>query len=332
MPTSTRPQRRRLGALLVLALTLALLGTAGCGRPAAVDPPDRLGAPPETGFLVADLWDDGEAEVASYRVRERRYGSLRAGHATLITVKERFDADLLVKADGPRHERTLDAIKLNHVRTTPTGVYTYRQMASVFLARATGSPLKLATGSQEWCGLTAKRLVIRGAEAALETHSYFGSEGDRAYRLRVDERTVLADALPVWVRTLDLTRPGERTIRLVPEQLSSHAERPEVEEATVEVGEPTAIDVPAGPRRAVPVAVRGVGEETFWLDEAFPHVVVRWDRADGGEYALEWVKRAQYWALNADEDLGVLDPRRAARPATDLARESGEVVEGSPAR
>lgn len=271
----------------------------------------------ERAPFEAALWNDGNAEVASYTVVERRYGTLRQGRATLILVKETFDADRLVKADGPRPpERTVEVMKLNHVLTTPTGVYTYRQMASVFLEREDARPLKLVTSSQEWCGITSKRMEVRGASPTLHTASYFGAEGDRAFSVPLDERTVLHDALPMWLRTLALDREGTREVRLVPPQLSNHARPPEVAPATIAVGAPAPVEVPAGTFEAVPVTVEHAGgTDVFHLRAEAPHTLVRWDRADGGRYALEWVRRAPYWEMNAADQVGALGPD----PEADLA-------------
>lgn len=283
----------------------ALLLATSCSEPTR----GVAGAAGERPVFRDALWDDGEAEIASYRVVERRYGTLREGHATLIVVKESFDAAALVKADGPvAPEHPLEVMKLNHVLTTPTGVYTYRQMASVFVRRDDARPVKLVTSSQEWCGITSKRMEVRGPRATLHGSSYFGAEGDRAYPVVLDEDTVLFDALPMWLRTLELSRPGTREVRLVPAQLSHRVTPVEVAPATIEVGAPGSVEVPAGTFEAVPVTVEhAAGTEVFHLQAEAPHTLVRWARSDGGEYALEWVRRAPYWELHDPEHLGLFE-------------------------
>lgn len=290
--------------LSTAALALALLS---CEAPADLGP---AGAAAESDTFRQPLWDDGNAEVASYAIQEPRYGTMRAGWATLIVVKETFDADALVKADGPvPPANTLEVLKLNHVRTTPTGVYTYRQMASVFVRRDSLRPVKLVTSSQEWCGITHTRMEVRSARPTLRSSSYFGSEGDRAHPVDLGEDVVLEDALPVWLRGLDLTRTGARSVRLVPAQLSSHTAPPTTVDATVEVGAPTAVEVPAGSFEAIPVTVtRGEDRDVFHFDAAAPHTLVRWDRADGGFYRLARVERAPYWRMNGEEHVGALGP------------------------
>lgn len=306
--------------LLATALALGsapLLG--GCDavdvltRPDAPGPPRfEAGMAAETDALADPLWDDEKAEVAGYVTREARYGTLRDGEATLLTVKETFDAERLVKADAPEPPRhTVTVMKLNTVVTVPTGVYTYRQMASTFLTRAEARPVKLAVSSQEWCGTTSKLLEVRGDEASLRAFSYFGAEAERAWRVPLDRDTILADSLPLWLRTLDLERPGERRVRIVDEQLSNRARPPRARSATITVGTPESITVPADTFDTIPVAVtRGDRKDTFWLRRERPHTLIRWDRADGGSYRLRYVTRAPYWDMNGVEDVGRLDPRR----------------------
>lgn len=280
---------------------------------AACDPPTAPaiggGMAGEHALFEDALWDDGNAEVASYRAIERRYGTLREGTAALILVKETFDADQLVKDDGPtRAGERIEVVKLNHVLEIPTGVYTYRQMASVFLARGDARPIKLVTSSQEWCGITSKRLVIRAGEASLHTSSYFGDEGERSFDVPIDDRTVLFDSLPAWVRTLDLSRRGARRVRLVSQQLGNRAPPPEVSSARVSIGRPQPIAVPAGRFEAIPVTVAHEGgREVFHLHPDAPHTIVRWDRSDGGAYELIRVRRARYWELHDIDDVGALD-------------------------
>jgi hypothetical protein len=294
----------KMRAALLLAASVPL--AFSCAEP---PPSGPAGAAGERPLFSDALWDDGNAEVAGYEVVERRYGALRPGWATLIVVKETFDADALVKADGPPPDRALEVIKLNHVLTTPTGVYTYRQMASVFLDRGEARPVKIVTSSQEWCGITTAHMAVRSPAATLHTSSYFGAEGERAFPLALGEDVVLFDALPVWLRTLDLLHPGERRIRLVPQILSNRMRAPSPAPATVLVGAPASVEVPAGEYEAIPVTVMaGDRVDVFHFDAETPHTLLRWERADGGSYALAWVRRAPYWSMHDVDQVGELGP------------------------
>jgi hypothetical protein len=296
-----------------ILLGSASLLLAACGVvTGAPDPAPRFeaGLGAEDRLFAGRLWDDGQAEIAYYDTRDPRYDVLRDGRAVLIAVKETLDADALVKADGPPPRHTVDAIKLGHLVDVETGVYAYRQMANAWIERASGRPLRVTVGSQDWCGQTFKVLTMGQDGALVRTFSYFGAEGERAFSVDVDDRTVLGDALPLWVRTLDLDRPGARRIRILDEQLANHARPPSIRDAVVRVGRtPREIETPAGRFDAIPVVVeRGDRRETFWLDERPPHPIVRWERPDGGSYQLRRIARAAYWEMNGPEDLGALDP------------------------
>lgn len=307
---------------------LAAIVLAGACRTPAPPPVDGAGMEGERPIFAEPLWDDGLAEVASYDVRELRYGALRDGTATLIVVKETFDADALVKADGPEPPaRAIDVVKLNHVLTVPTGVYTYRQMASVFVRRDRAQPLELVVGSQEWCGITHKRLEVRGGRATLHASSYFGGEAERSFDVPMGERTVLYDALPLWLRALDLERGGAREVELVSQQLSNRAPRPSIAPATITVGAPREIEVPAGSFEVVPVMVEhAAGRDVLSFARGAPHALVRWERADGGSYALRAVRRAAYWEMHDVDDVGALGPEPEAAMAAGLAGPTGEEV------
>jgi hypothetical protein len=294
--------------LLVLCFTVACTAPGDFASTAPSTPRFASGAGAETDLYERRLWDDGNAEVAIYAARERRYGTLRDSRAVLITVKEDLDTSSLVKADGPYHPHTVEVIKLNTLVTTVTGVYEYRQMSSTWLARRGAHPIRVTLSSQDWCGLTHKTLTVLEGAALLRTDSYFGAEAGRVFRFAVDERTVLGDALPLFVRTLDLRSPGVRRLRIADAQLSSHAPPPRVRDATFEVGLPGVVDVPAGRFGAVPITVlAGDDEDVYWVDAEAPHTLVRWDRADGGTWELDHVRRAPYWAMHDLEHEGALD-------------------------
>lgn len=312
-------------------LLVAFVLAGACRTPAPPPPTDGAGMPGERPLFADPLWDDGLAEVASYDVRELRYGELRDATATLIVVKETFDADALVKADGPEPPaRAIEVLKLNHVLTVPTGVYTYRQMASVFVRRDRAQLLSLVVGSQEWCGVTHKRLTVRDGRATLRASSYFGGEGDRSFHVPMSERTVLYDALPLWLRTLELERAGAREVELVSQQLSNRAPRPGVAPATLTVGAPRELEVPAGVLEVVPVVVEhAAGRDVLSFAREAPHTLVRWERADGGSYALRAVRRAAYWEMHDVGDVGALGPEPEAAMAAGLGgrREAAQAEE-----
>jgi hypothetical protein len=111
----------------------------------------------------------------------------------LILVKEPWAPDLDVKADTPRPQG-FDVLKLNHVRDVPTGIYTYHQMASVFLRRDSGVVQKIASTSSEACGISSADMT----HGELRTRSYFDGQGNRSQRWPAD--ALPEDGLPAMLR------------------------------------------------------------------------------------------------------------------------------------
>ena len=126
-----------------LFLSLALLALVGCDASSVEAAEPRSQAP--AGFW--DHWGDGQAEIASYTLSQRRYGELRSGEAVLVTVTETLTAAQRVKSDGG-HPDEFPVIKLNEVRDFQTGLYDYNALTSAFLALDGSLPLGLPTGGQ----------------------------------------------------------------------------------------------------------------------------------------------------------------------------------------
>jgi hypothetical protein len=309
-------------------LLLALLATTaacsdlphGLERPPPPAPTFAVGASAETETFHDGLWEDGNAEIARFDARQMRYGELRDGELILITVKEPFDPERLVKADGPHHEHTIDALKLNTLLTFQTGVYTYRQMASAFVTRDALAPMKLATSSQEWCGTTSAFFTIRGQRGLLRSFSYFGAEAERSSSLALPADVVLEDALPVWLRALDWD-VERRAIHLVPSQLSNRAMTADPVGAEVEVGAVEAIEVPEGRFEARAVTVSfGERRDVYHLEVTPPHALVRFTRGES-VYERTFLSRAPYWEMNGTEydDALVPEPPPPPTPAAETA-------------
>jgi hypothetical protein len=236
-----------------------------------------------------ELWDDGNAEFATYEVTWSRYGNLYPGRATLVLVKEPWAVDLGVKADTPRQDG-FDVIKLNHLRDVPTGIYTYHQAASIFLKRSTGEMVKLSSSSAEACGLT----TAQWRDGYLETHSYFDGQGDR--RTKWPAGAWAWEALPAVLRAfVGGEAPGSLEVftPLLESRLAElraytwHLEREPIDAARV----------PAGEFAAVSITLRRQDETMTWIfDATFPHVLLRYRASDGTEYRLAKVERLPYWS------------------------------------
>jgi hypothetical protein len=275
--------------LHILALLTALARPAG----------DSTGVVWKPGFGTASLWNDGRAEVSVYDARDIKYGIPRSSRAVLIVVAEDLLGDRLVKADHPSSDRSLvRVLKVNHVRAIQTGVYSYQQMLSVFLAADSLDPVKLTMTSHEWCGNSFAEW--RRDRASLELRTYFETPADVDVPLR-PEGAVFYDALPLKLRGLDFDRTRRGRLGIIGSVFSNRPTPPAIEEAflTVTPG--------AGPPPAYRVELtRGNRTDVFEFEAAAPHRLLSWKRSDGGSLRLRDSRRFRYWEKNGPGDERVL--------------------------
>jgi hypothetical protein len=268
----------------------ALLAAAASSAPA----PRDVWKP---GFGTAALWNDGSAEVSTYETVDVKYGIPRTSRAVLIVVAEDLDRARLVKADRPAGEpATLRVLKLNHVRSVPTGVYAYEQMLSAYAAARSDrlDPVKISMTSHEWCGNSF--VEWRRDRAILEIRSYFETPADTDVPLSADG-ALFYDALPLQLRSLDFARARSGRLRVVDSVFTNRPLPPRIDDAVFE------ITPPAGPGGAFRVALhRGARSDTLEFERQFPHRLSHWKRSDGGSMRLKTSERFRYWERNAPGD------------------------------
>jgi hypothetical protein len=284
-------------ALLFLALSIwairsdsvderGSVALAGQARAAAPGPPASPASPGDAAWRRDSLWDDGKAEFCAYHATWARYGRTYDGRALLILVKEPWNDRLDVKADDPA-AAAFDVLKLNHVRDVPTGIYTYHQMASVFLRRDSGALRKVAATSAEACGVSTAE-VARGH---LETRSYFDGQGDRS--LAWPAGAVPEDGLPAILRDY-VAAPAPKTLSVFPSLMQSRF--PELAPAVWSVEKRSA-------EASVELRLsRGDEWLAYTFDLAAPHRLLRFERNDGTVYALAKCERIPYWKMHDPGD------------------------------
>jgi hypothetical protein len=286
---------KSLAALLFLALSIWAIRSDSLDQPGSVSPVSRASAgemsqaPGRSGdpsWRRDALWDDGKAEFCAYDVTWARYGRTYDGRALLILVKEPWNDRLDVKADDAA-DSSFDVLKLNHVRDVPTGIYTYHQMASVFLRRDSGAVRKVAATSSEACGVSTAE-VARGR---LETRSYFDGQGDRS--LPWPAAALPEDGLPASLRDY-VTGEAPAAVTVFPSLMQSRF--PELAPAVWKLERKS---VQAG----VEIRLKH-GDEwaAYTFDARAPHRLLRLDRGDGTVYSLAKCDRIAYWGMHDPGD------------------------------
>jgi hypothetical protein len=239
-------------------------------------------------------WNDGLAEVAHYAAKRMQYGKARMFEAVLITVSEDFNRAHFAKAEPPYQKKNLlPVLKLNIVLQYDTENYPYSFLSSVFVDRQDPTAIvKLTNSSQEWCGNTFKELKTWGGGVWLIYHSYWDEEGDGAKALDWKPGDLAEDQLPLALRGLRFAAGVEVKTRLLPSQISNRATRIELLPATIRVQGQENV----GPVATWKVAVNaGELKQTYWMEAAAPHIMVKMVSSDGREFVLKKRSRRAYW-------------------------------------
>lgn len=185
---------------IILSLTfifLTIIVIVSCSdKPFQASGYQRLGA--DSSFSA--YWYNGTAEVTSYKLSQARYGEKRDGQAVLIFVTEPFSKSKQVKLDDPSKspEDVQTVMKLNFVKKFQTGIYPYSLMLSAFTPLETAqfpNSVKVTMTGQEWCGHVFAQLNAIESGFAVQSFSYFESEGDIKAIL---DKNVLEDE--IWNR------------------------------------------------------------------------------------------------------------------------------------
>lgn len=255
-------------------------------------------AEPFSADLFRDrLWDDGRAEYGLYAGSELREGTVRPARVVHIIVKEPFDLRARVKSE---RAGAVDVLKMNQVIDVPTGVYAYHQMQSTFWQRATGAVVKLSLSSNDSCGNTFKEGWIDGGALRLVYHTYWEGEADGERRVAMPAGGIFADELPLKLRCLRRFAPAEYRVRLFPSIVGSKVGTPAFADATIRV-------LPAEAGTVAVEVSRAGGVDRFVFDEAPPHVLRSWKRADGSSLELRKSIRLDYWNHGRPGDEKLLD-------------------------
>jgi hypothetical protein len=234
--------------------------------------------PQSDSARFGQYWYQGKAELTRYKLDQARYGEMHSGEAVLIYVTEPFLADKQVKLEHGDLSRGVTVLKLNFVRKFFTGIYPYSLMTSTFspvdFARA--RTLKVASQSQEWCGLTFTQLNLRNGRYSGLLRSYFEDEGDRSFDF---SEAWLEDELWTRIRLAPDTLP-QGNVSIVPglqyARLWHREVRPETARATLRTyGDESvyALEYSAIQRK---LSIR--------FERKFPYKIVSWEETQPGAF------------------------------------------------
>jgi hypothetical protein len=253
-------------------LLLGLLALAAVAEPAP---------PPAGGFdskRFGDYWYQGKAELTRYSLDQARYGETHRGEAVLIFVTEPFLPDKQVKLERGDPSKGVSVLKLNAARKFFTGIYPYSLMTSTFtpVDFRTSATLKVASSSQEWCGMTFTQLNRRGPRQEGILRSYFEEEGDRAFGFPA---AWLEDEIWTRIRLAPETLPTG-TVSIVPglqyTRLLHKPVRPERARASLRS---------EGAESVYELAYEGISRRlAIRFERAFPYRIRSWEETTPGGF------------------------------------------------
>ena len=254
-------------------------------------------------------WNDGKAELSSYKLQQARYGEIHEGEATMIFVTEPFSKSKQVKLDDYRNEKDkVNVLKLNAVRKFDTGIYPYSTMTSVFSPIEGNTQfLKTTTSVQEWCGQAFMQINRKGQKLKYVWYSYFESEGDK--------ETTINSALAedeIWnlIRMNPDVLP-QGNIQLVPSSLFLRLKhyQPQVVAATAELKKIKNKEFSPTEIFQYQVTYQQPEQRTLsiFFETAFPHRILGWKEIGRQTTTATLHKsiRLDYWSKHnvADREL-----------------------------
>lgn len=247
------------------------------------------------------VWNDGKAEVAHYDAERTIYNKVRRYDYVYITVKEDFNAEFLTKTDSYERTDLITAFKLNAFARIETDNYPYHFLTSLFVYKENPTAVfKLATSSQEWCGNTFKEFKQLGGKASLIYHSYWDGEGDGEVKFEPGAAPILLeDQLPLSLRSLNFKEGVSFKMKVLETLITSKVRKPAPVDAEISVRGKESVDAAGKKIQTWKVAVKLTEgkENVYWVEAAYPNLLVKQTTWDGRNMTLKSVTRDDYWVI-----------------------------------
>jgi hypothetical protein len=201
-------------------------------------------------------------------------------------------------------------------------------MESVFVRldgkEPVGRPTKISLSVTEWCGTMFEEWTAFSGYFHRIRHSYFDGEGDLDDQVKTPPDGILAESAAFIARGLPASLP-DRTVDWLPSRLDDRLlhKPPTWTTAVIHTGAPVTVTVPIGAIEAHPVSFTPAEGEaiTYYVEEAAPHRIVRWERPNGEAADLTGTIREPYWKEHDEggesyrRQLGLGDPSWLSPPS-----------------
>lgn len=248
------------------------------------------------GFVMGPIWDDGQAELASYAVELDGEVGPEFSLGTIV-VKQAYDPGRESKAEGAG----VDAFKwIVHFRRS-AGSEEVHHAHVANLARPSLWVLKASHASFDGCSNRYQELVRRGSrlESLDRSDDYGNAEGQGS---EVGAHPVAA--LPLLVRGLDFGRLTSAELRLVAYDgratratITKSARVPLTQGGQALWGDE--LRVTFDPPLHLPWGDAPTGAEVYWVGDGPERPLYGWRDAGGGyRIVRERLRRAAYWEVD----------------------------------
>ncbi|WP_103028880.1 hypothetical protein [Salinibacter altiplanensis] len=307
------PCRLSVVAAMGLALSAGLL--AGCIRSSTSSETESLPIT-DAAYLTGEVWNDGQAEVAFYRVErtQDQYGRAHQQQFVVGTylVKHRFSpAEMTKMTDGTG----VSSFKYALFYELKSGSYQYKRNWVVNARQEDLRPFKQSFTSFDWCSNQYRELAFP-PDGPVEVRTRSDDYGNRRSSFARRPNAYPSAQLPLLVRGLDFETTDTRSFSVPVADSSEH-----VSVRAVRTGSET-VETEAGTYDADRIVVRyeapvpsPIGEESdtteiYWRGTGPERRLIRMEAGDG-RYRMALVEhlRTPYWKENLWPQLDRIEER-----------------------
>lgn len=298
VPMRSRPLR---GPLPLLLVGLVLL--IGCTSPSAA--PKPTASITDRTYLTTDLWDDGQAEVAFYRVERTRdqYGRSTEQRflAGTYLVKHRFSPGKMSKVTNGSG---VSSFKYAFFYELESGSYQYKRNWVVNARQMNLRPFKQSFTSFDWCSNLYRELAFP-MDGPVQVRERSDDYGNRRAEFAAKPQSYPPAQIPLLIRGLDFSESDTVSFLVAVADSGAHVPAQAALMGTETV--PTEADtfqterIRVAYEAPVPsiISEESALTETYWRATGPARLLVRM-RAQGGRYRMSLVEqlRTAYWKEN----------------------------------
>lgn len=297
---------------------LVLVGgfLAGCNSSSAPSSPDERSIITDSSYLTADLWNDGQAEVAFYRVErtQDQYGrdNDQRFMAGTYLVKHRFSPAQMSKVtDGSG----ISTFKYAFFYEVESGSYQYKRNWVINARQEDLRPYKQSFTSFDWCSNLYRELAFPPG-GSVEVRKRSDDYGNRRTSFASQADSYSPAQLPLLVRGLDFSPADTVSFAVAVADSGAHVPAQAVltgrETIETEAGsfETERIEVTYEVPVSSLIGEESARTETYWRGTGPERLLVRM-RAKSGRYRMNLVEhlRSPYWEENLWPKLARVEER-----------------------